>query len=42
MLVTSTNEQHLALFQTEVTDIDIGRHIDASQVTDVYTAVSIG
>ena len=42
MLVRTTNKQHVLFLQTQVTDIDVCWHINASQVTDVNTAVGIG
>ena len=41
VLVRATNKQHLALLQPQIAHINVGRHVDASQVTDVYAAVSV-
>ena len=41
MLVRAANEKDLALLQTKIAHIDIGRHIDTSQVTDMYPAIGI-
>ena len=42
VLVRAADKHHVLLLQTQVTHIDICRHINASQVTDVYTAIGIG
>ncbi len=41
MFITSTDEEYWALLETEVTYVDIGWNIDASQVADVDRAVGI-
>jgi hypothetical protein len=42
MLITSADEQYLALLQSEITHIDISRYIYTSQVSDMYAAISVG
>ena len=42
MLVTASDEEHLASLQPEVTHIDICGHIDASQMSDVDGSVGVG
>ena len=42
VLIASTHEQHILALQAQVTHIDVGRHIHASQVADVDGSVSIG
>ena len=41
MLVGSSYEEHLLAFEAEVTHVDVGRHVYASQVTDMYRTVGI-
>jgi hypothetical protein len=41
VFVGATNEKYVFLLQTEVTYIDVGRDINARQVTDVHRTVSI-
>jgi hypothetical protein len=42
VFVRATDEEHFLLAQTEIAHIDVGRNVNTSQVTDVYTAVGIG
>ena len=41
MLVTTANKYYILLLQSEVADIDVGRNINSSQMTDMYTAICI-
>jgi hypothetical protein len=41
MLVASTDKHDIFLLQSQVADIDVGRHIDTSQVSDMYTTVGV-
>ena len=41
VLIASTHKQHLATLQTQVSCIDVGRHIHASQVADVHRPIGI-
>ena len=41
VLVTAANEHHLFALSAEITDIDVGGHIDAGQMADMDRAVSI-
>jgi hypothetical protein len=41
MLVATADEEALASLQPEVARIDVGRHIDAGQVSDMYWSVGI-
>ena len=42
VLVAAADEYHLALLQSEVTHVDVCRHVDAGQVANMYAAVGIG
>ena len=42
MFIATANEHHFFLFQSEITYVNVGWNIDTSQMTDVYTAISIG
>ena len=42
MLIATANEDHIFLLQAQVSDIDVCRHIYASQMTDMNTTVGIG
>ena len=42
VFVRATDEEHFLLAQTEIAHVDVGRNVNTSQVTDVYTAVGIG
>jgi hypothetical protein len=41
VFVGATNEEYVFLLQAEVAYIDVGRDINARQVTDVHRTVSI-
>ena len=41
MLVRATDEDHLALLQTEVAHVDVGRDVNACEVSYVYAAIGI-
>ena len=42
VLIRSTNHQHLLALQSEVTCVNIGGHIYASQVSDMNRAIGVG
>ena len=41
MLVASTDEHHIALLQSQVTYIDVGRYIDTCQVTNMNATIGV-
>ena len=41
VFIASTHKQHLATLQAQVSCIDVGRHIHASQVADVHRPIGI-
>ena len=41
VLIASADEQALASLQTQIAHIDVGRHIDASQMTDMHRSVCV-
>jgi hypothetical protein len=41
MLVGAAHEEHLLALEAEVTYVDVGRHIHARQMTDMYRTVGI-
>lgn len=42
VLVASADEEHFLLFQAQIAHIDVSRHVNASQVSYMYTSVGIG
>ena len=42
VLVASADEEHLLLFQAQVSCVNVGRHVDARQVSYVYRPVGVG
>ena len=42
MLVASSDKHHFLFFQAQVSHVDVGRHIDAGEVTDVHASVCVG
>ena len=42
VLIGTADEEDFLLAQAEIAHIDVGRNVNTSQVTDVYTAVGIG
>ena len=42
VLVAATNKHNLFTLRAQIADIDIGRHIHPSQMSDVHRPVSIG
>ena len=42
VLIASADKQHILLLQSQVTYIDVGWYVNASQMTDVNTTVCIG
>ena len=42
VLVRTSDEHHLLLLQPQVAHVDVGRHIHAGQVSDVYATVGVG
>ena len=41
VLVATADEHHFLLLQAQIAHIDVGRHIHASQVADVYSTVGV-
>ena len=41
MLVGTANEEHLFAVVTQVTDVDVGGHIDAGEVSDMHGTVGV-
>ena len=41
MLVRAADEYHFLFLQSEIAHVDVGRHIHASQVSDVHSAVGV-
>ena len=42
VFVRTSDEHHVALLQTQVTYVDVGRYVNASQVTNMHTTIGIG
>ena len=42
VLVAAAYEQHIALLEAQVADVDVGRHVDAGQMADMHSAVCVG
>ena len=41
VLVATADEENILAFETQITHINVGRHINACKVTDVYRAVCV-
>ena len=41
VLITSTDEDHVLLLESEIAYIDVGRYVNSSQVSNMYTTISI-
>ena len=42
MLIAASDEHHLFALETEIAHIDVGRHVDTGQMTNMHAAVGIG
>ena len=42
VFIASANVHHILFFQSQIAHINVGRHVNAREVSDVYAAVCVG